>query len=73
MKIYITHVNTNHNEGEIRECESLETLCASLLDTEDFKGFYPELVVSKPDMDSPLNEKSKQCVWCVEIYDNYRE
>lgn len=73
MKIYITHVYTNYNEGEIRECESLETLCASLLDTEDFHGFIPELIISRPDMDSLLDDKSKQCDWCVEIYDNYRE
>ena len=73
MKVYITHTETKYNEGEIRECESLESCCESLLDTEDFNGFVPELVVSKPDMESPLDEKSKSCKWCIEIYDNYRE
>ena len=73
MKIYITHTNTRFNEGEIRECESLDTCCASLIDTEDFGKFAPGLVVSKPDMDSPLEEKAKGCDWCVEIYDDYRE
>jgi len=73
MKVYITHTDTKYNEGEIRECESLESCCESLLDTEDFNGFVPELVISKPDMDSPLDEKSKSCKWCIEIYDDYRE
>ena len=72
MKVYITHTDTKYNEGEIRECESLESCCESLLDTEDFNGFVPELVISKPDMESPLDEKSKSCKWCIEIYDNYR-
>ena len=55
------------------ESESLETLCNSIIDMKDFWRLQPELIISKPDMDNPYDEREKQCDWVIEIYDDYRE
>ncbi len=73
MKAFVYKTSGNPSDGEILESESLETLCNSILDLQDFRGFKPEIVVSKPDMDNPYCEIEKQCDWVIEIYDDYRE
>ena len=73
MKAFVTKSSEFIYQGEIRESETLEMLCSSLLDTEDFNGFKEELVISKPDMDHPFDEREKECDWVIEIYDDYRE
>ena len=73
MKAFVHKTSGKRYEGKILESENLETLCNSILDLQDFRGFSPEIVVSKPDMDNPYNELEKQCEWVIEIYDDYRE
>ena len=73
MKAFVYKTSGIRSIGQIMESESLEVLCNSIIDTQDFNGFIPELVISKPDMDCPYDEREKQCEWVIEIYDDYRE
>ena len=73
MKAFVHKTSGIRSNGKIMESESLETLCNSILVLQDFRGFTPEIIVSKPDMDNPYNEREKQCEWVIEIYDEYRE
>ena len=73
MKAFVHKTSGLRSQGEIMESESLETLCNSILDIQDFGEFDPEIVVSKPDKDYPYDEREKQCDWVIEIYDDYRE
>ena len=73
MKAFVHKTSSIRSKGQIMESENLETLCNSILDMQDFGGFAPEIVVSKPDMDHPYDEREKQCDWVIEIYDDYRE
>lgn len=73
MKAFVWKTSEDEKQGKILESESLATLCSSILDLQDFRGFSPELVLSKPDFDHPYDEREKQCDWVIEIYDDYRE
>lgn len=73
MKAFVYKTSGFRSNGKIMESENLETLCNSILVLQDFRGFAPEIVVSKPDMDNPYDEREKQCDWLIEIYDDYRE
>ena len=73
MKAFVHKTSGMRSKGRIMESENLETLCNSILDMQDFGGFTPELIISKPDMDHPYDEREKQCEWVIEIYDDYRE
>lgn len=73
VKAFVHKTSGMRSKGKIMESESLETLCNSIIDLHDFGGFQPELVISKPDMDHPYDEREKQCDWVIEIYDDYRE
>ena len=73
MKAFVYKTSGMRSDGKILESENLETLCNSILDLQDFKGFFPEIIVSKPKMDYPRDEREKQCEWVIEIYDDYRE
>lgn len=73
MKAFVHKTSGMCSDGKILYSENLETLCNSILDSQDFKGFFPEIIVSKPKMDNPCDEREKQCEWVIEIYDDYRE
>ena len=73
MKVFVHKTSGMRGQGQILESENLETLCNLLLNFQDFGRFQPELVISKPDMDCPYDEREKQCEWVIEIYDDYRE
>ena len=73
MKAFVYKTSDMISEGKILESENLETLCNSILVLQDFRGFTPQIIVSKPDMDNPYDEREKQCEWVIEIYDDYRE
>ena len=73
MKVYVCRTSGKFNSGYIEECDNLEKECEILLESENFYDFPPELVIRKPDVNSPLEEKEKCCDWVIEIYDDYRE
>jgi hypothetical protein len=73
VKAFVYKTSGICSEGKIMESESLETLCNSLIEFQDFRDFQPELIISKPEMDHPYDEREKQCDWVIEIYDDYRE
>jgi hypothetical protein len=73
VKAFVHKTSGMRSKGKIMESESLETLCNSIIVLQDFGRFQPELVISKPDMDHPYDEREKQCDWVIEIYDDYRE
>ena len=73
MKAFVYKTSGVRSNGKIMESENLEKLCNLILDSQDFRGFAPEIVVSKPDMDCLCDEREKQCDWIIEIYDDYRE
>ena len=73
MKAFVHKSSGMRHQGEIMESENLETLCNSLLEFQNFEPFIPELVISKPGLDCPYDEREKQCDWIIEIYDDYRE
>ena len=76
MKVYICRTSGAFNSGYIKKCENFEECCESLLKTEDygnFERYLHELIIRKPDKNSPFDEKEKECDWVIEIYDDYRE
>ena len=74
MKAFVHKTSDiRRSNGKIMESESLETLCNSIIDLQDFGCFQPKLVISKPDMVHTYDEREKQCDWVIEIYDDYRE
>ena len=73
MKAFVHKTSGIRSKGKIMESESLETLCNSIIDFQDFGRFQPELVISKPNMDCPYDEREKQWDCVIEIYDDYRE
>lgn len=71
MRAYVYKTSCMRSKGQIMESENLEKLCNLILDLQDFRGFTPEIVVSKPEINSPYNDH--ECDWIIEIYDDYRE
>ena len=72
MKVYVFRTSEFYGKnGEVREYKSLDDCVADLLTNEDFKGWSPELVVSRPDDITP--DIGKSCDYEVEIYDSWRE
>ena len=71
MKVFVTKASKWRRDGEVREYESLEECIKTLLKTEDFGKFAPEVIVSEPD--DFLLDNHKECDYEVEIYDTWRE
>lgn len=73
MKAYVYKTSEMASQGQVMESKDLETLCGVLLEFQDFNGWKGEIIISKPDIEHPLDEREKQCDWVIEIYDDYRE
>lgn len=73
MKAYVYKTSEIASQGQIIESKDLETLCGVLLEPENFNGWEGQIIVSKPDIEHPVNEMEKQCDWVIEIYDDFRE
>ena len=71
MKFFVTRSSKWRKDGEVREYDNLDECIETLLNTEDFGSFEPELIISRPDDFYP--EKSKECDYEIEIYDTWRE
>lgn len=71
MKVFVTKSSRWIPEGEVREYIDLDECIETLLSTEDFGKFAPEVIISRPD--DYLPEKAKSCDYEVEIYDSWRE
>lgn len=71
MTVFVTRSSGWSSEGEIREYKDLDECVETLLKTEDFGKFAPELIISRPD--DLLPERAKSCDYEVEIYDTWRE
>lgn len=72
MKAFVYKTSGMKEQGKTLEAADLGTICERLLILEDFKGWKPEIILSKPDED-PYDEREKECDWVIEIYDDYRE
>lgn len=71
MKAYVFKTSEYSKKGEVKEYKNLEDCVDDLLANEDFHGYEPELVVSKPN--SITSEIGRSCDYEVEIYDTWRE
>jgi len=71
MKVFVIRSSQWSEEGEVREYNDLDECITTLLETEDFGKFAPEIIVSKPDTLTP--EKGRMCDYEIELYDTWRE
>lgn len=71
MKIFVTRSSEWRASGTVKEFEDLDSCINTLLETEDFGDYEPEVIVSK--VSNPMFEKEKECEYAVEIYDTWRE
>lgn len=72
MKIHVERTSDWHY-GEIRDYDTLEDCINDLLEHENYGNNSPEVVVSKPNSETWVPEKARQCDFRVEIYDTWRE
>jgi len=72
MKVYVRKTSDAFGTGTVREYADLDECIETLLSFENFGGWYPELIVSRPD-DITLKVCPEKCEYEVEIYDSWRE
>ena len=70
MRFFVTRSSEWRSDGEIREYDNLEECIETILNTENFGMFAPELIISRPD---DFLKKSEKCDYEIEIYDTWRE
>ena len=73
MKIWVHKASKLCREGEIREYSGLEECVQTLLDTEDYGSFVPEVIVSKANDIKKYISGCEECEYDVMIYDTYIE
>jgi hypothetical protein len=71
MKVYVHRSSGWTKDGEVREYEDLETCVKTLLETENFHNWSPELIISK--IDDLVPDFGQNCDYQIEIYDAWRE
>ena len=71
MKVFVTRSSKWTRDGEVREYENLETCIKTLLETEDYGKWKPQLVIST--IDQLIPDFGQDCEYEIEIYDTWRE
>ena len=66
MKAYITRSSKPYTKGDVKEYKSLKKCINTLLATENFGDFLPELIISRAT-------KGENFDYRVELYDSWRE
>ena len=72
MKVYVSKTSDTWGKGKVKEYTDLHECITTLLETEDFGKFDPEIIVSKAD-DMTESKCGEKCEYEIEIYDDYRE
>ena len=72
MKVYVTKTSDEWGTGKVQEYSDLHECITTLLETEDFGRWEPEIIVSKAD-DMTEEQCGEKCEYEIELYDDYRE
>lgn len=72
MKIWVRKARDSWREGKVKEYDNLQDCIDNLLDTEDFGGFEPGVIVARAD-DMTKDKSGEECDYEVTIYDDYVE
>lgn len=70
IKVCVTKTS-NWQSAEVRKYKDMEECVEKLLSNENFYGFEPSVVVSRPNNCIP--KEMRDCDYVVEIYDGWRE
>ena len=72
MKVYVERSSDPWGKGTVREYADLDECIETLLATEDFGKWYPEIIVSRPD-DITVKKIGEKVEYEIELYDSWRE
>ena len=71
MKVFVHKSSEWSENGEVREFESMKECVDTLLDSDVFVRFAPEIIISRINSITP--DKGKDCDYDIELYDTWRE
>lgn len=70
MKIFVRKASGSWRKGKVTECENLQDCIDTLLETADFGGYEPGVIVQKAD-DMTKDICGEMCEYVVTIYDDW--
>ena len=72
MKVFIKKASDSWEKWQVKEYENLQDCIDTLIETEDFGGFEPEVIVGKAD-DMTKDKCGTECEYEITIYDTWIE
>ena len=72
MKIFVQKASGSWREGIVKESDNFQDFIDNLLDTEDFGGFEPGVIVKRAD-DMTKDKCGEDCEYEITIYNTWIE
>ena len=71
MKVFVHKSSEMMEDGEVMEFADMKECVDTLLRSDAFVRFAPQLIICRPDILMP--EKGKECEYEIELYNTWRE